>query len=134
MSRKNNTFPKYLKLTIDPDNPPEDLWERGSRKCAKCGVQWPNYSIFHPSPCCNQSTYVQPGDPEMTWPTAVKRLLAARFERYYEQWNEDVTDEEIMWDDSIEDNFPIDEQALRQGMEEIDRLIGEECPKSSSET
>jgi len=61
----------------------------------------------------------------MTWAEAVKRLLKARFERYYEKWNDDVTDEALVWDETIDDNFPINEEDLRQGMEEIERIIGE---------
>lgn len=125
MSRKNNTFPKYVKLKIDAENPPADVWERGSRKCVKCQTQWPSYSIFNPSPCCDASTEVNTNTPHMTWGEAVKRLLIARFERYYEKWNDNVTDEALMWDQSIEDGFPIDEESLKQGMEEIERLISE---------
>lgn len=132
MSRKTQTFPKYVKLKIDQDSPPADLWERGSRKCQKCDTKWPCYSIFNPSPCCDSNTEVLTSDPEMTWREAVKRLLKGRFERYYEKWNDDVTDEALVWDQSIDDNFPIREEDLRQGLEEIERLISEP-PKTTTE-
>jgi len=61
----------------------------------------------------------------MTWSEAVKQLLDARFERYYDKWNDDVTDEALLWDESIEDGYPISEEDLRDGIVEIERLIGE---------
>lgn len=131
MSRTNNTFPKYVKLKVDAANPPHDLWERGGRKCVKCGINWPNYSIFNPSPCCDATTGVVQNSAEMPWSEAVKRLLNARFERYYEKWNEDVTDEALLFDSSIEvAGIVIDERELQSGMAEIERLIGE--PEKSS--
>jgi hypothetical protein len=133
MSRKNNIFPKYVKLKIDKDNPPADLWERGARRCLKCRAQWPAYSIFNPSPCCNASTEVLPNESShLTWSESVEKLLEVRFERYYDKWNDNVTDEELIWDRSIEDDLPMDEEALKQGLEEIDRLTGEP-PKLSME-
>lgn len=123
MSRKNKTFPQYVVLKIDPQSPPEDIWERGARRCIKCGTQWPNYAIFSPSPCCGGACGTVQSEPHMTWAEAVKSLLHARFERYYARWNDNVTDEELMWDESIE--IPFDEEAFQQGMEEIERLIGE---------
>lgn len=133
MSRKDNIFPKYVKLKIDPKNPPHDLWDRGARKCGKCGTNWPNYAIFDPSPCCDNHTSAVEGAPELPWTEAVKKLLFARFERYYDKWNEDVTDEAILWDRSIEiPSFTIDEEEFQKGLQEIDRLIGEPS-KSSTE-
>jgi len=125
MSRKNKTFPKYVKLKIEKDSHPADLWEKGSRRCSKCNTQWPAYSIFNPSPCCNANTAVVDASPHMTWSEAVKQLLDARFERYYDKWNDDVTDEALLWDESIEDGYPISEEDLRDGIVEIERLIGE---------
>jgi len=123
MSRKDKTFPKYVKLKIDKDSPPADLWERGARKCLKCNSLWPSYSIFNPSPCCNVTTEVLPSEtPFTTWSESVEKLLEARFERYYDKWNDNVTDEEILWDESIQDDFPIDEEDLKKGLEEIERL------------
>jgi len=131
MSRKDRKFPKHIVLKIDGENPPADLWERGSRRCIKCGTQWPAYSIFNPSPCCNANAAVIPEAPSMTWSEAVKRLLFARFERYYEKWNDDVTDEALLFDESI-DAFPISEDDLREGLAEIDRLIGETSQTSET--
>lgn len=125
MSRKDGTFPKYVKLKIDKNSPPADLFERGSRKCIKCDTHWPCYSIFNPSPCCNANTAPVEGTPSMTWVEATRQLLLARFERYYEKWNDDVTDEALLFDATLEDRFPINEDDLREGMDEIDRLIGE---------
>lgn len=131
MSRSDNIFPKYVKLKIDATNPPHDLWERGGKNCVACGIKWPNYSVFNPSPCCNATTSVVQVGPEMPWTEAVKRLLKARFERYYEKWNDSVTDEALLWDESIEiPTFEIDEKAYQNGLAEIDRLINE--PEKSS--
>jgi hypothetical protein len=126
MSRKDQTYPKYVKLKIDPDVPPNDLWERGSRQCVSCGINWPNYSIFNPSPCCDQPTNIVEATSELTWAESVKKLLNSRFERYYEKWNEQVTDEALLFDDSVEiPSFDIDKSQYEEGMAEIERLIGE---------
>jgi hypothetical protein len=68
----------------------------------------------------------------MTWGEAVVKLLHARFERYYEKWNDDVTDEALLFDTTLDDRFAISENDLREGLDEIDRLIGE--PKKKMET
>lgn len=134
MSRSDGSFPEYVKLKIDLKNPPEDMWDRGSRICQKCAMKWPGYAIFQPSPCCAAPTVASPEDPQMTWGEAVRGLLRSRFERYYAKWNEDVSDEALLWDESIvlETTFPLDEEALNEGMEEIERIIGER-PKTSTE-
>lgn len=127
MSRKDRLFPKYVKLEIHPENPPADLYERGSKRCAKCGTHWPAYSIFLPTPCCNQNAESTDHPPDMPWFVAVKKLHSSRFERYYEKWNDDVTDESILFDPNIEIPLTdVEEEQLREGLEEIDRLIGEE--------
>jgi len=127
MSRQDHIFPKYVTLEISSDNPPSDLYEKGSRKCAKCGVLWPAYTIFVPTPCCNRSADLSSKPPDISWADAVKKLHKSRFERYYEKWNDDVTDEGILFDPSIElPLFEYEEEELRQGLEEIDRLIGEQ--------
>jgi hypothetical protein len=127
MTRTNRLFPKYVKLEIDPDNPPSDLYERGSRRCLKCSMRWPAYSIFLPTPCCNQNAELIQDPPDVTWAKAVQMLHQMRFERYYEKWNDNVTDEVILFDDSIEiPLFDFDEEQLREGLEEIDRIVGEQ--------
>jgi hypothetical protein len=131
MSRKDSVFPNYVPLKVDPNDPPADVFERGSRRCQKCGTQWPNYGIFSPTPCCGSPSQQIPHVPHMTWKEAVKKLLHARFERYYTQWNDDVTDEAIVYDESIEVNTPIDPEMLAQGLTEIERIVGDR-PKSSS--
>lgn len=124
MSRKDSVYPKHVKLKIDPKNPPADLFERGSRRCVKCGTQWPNYSIFTPSPCCEGASQNIATPPHMTWEESSRLLLHARFERYYEKWNDDVTDEAIIYDESIKAEIAIDPELLAQGLEEIEVIIG----------
>jgi len=69
----------------------------------------------------------------MVWVEAVSKLLHARFERYYNQWNDDVTDEAIVYDESIKAEFPIDPDMLAQGLEEIERITGAQPESSSTE-
>ena len=37
----------------------------------------------------------------MRWPEAVTQLLSARFDRFYEEWNEGYTDEQLLMEDEL---------------------------------
>jgi hypothetical protein len=98
MTRSDGKFPVYKKLKVDPKRPPEGWRDNGARRCLACGKGWPNMPIFAPSPCCGQQAgIVVDANPDVTWPEAVHALLQARFERFYQQWNEDATDEDLLY-------------------------------------
>lgn len=119
MSRSNNSFPSYVKLDINPARPKKG-WDDGCRRCSECGKSWPNIASFSPSPCHNVTAgIVKTSPPDMTWPAAVKELLRAKFNKYYEQWNEGTSDEELYW---TEESVP-SEQEISEGMKEIEKLI-----------
>lgn len=93
-----------------------------------CNKDWPNISVFSPSPCCNaQAGVVATAQPEMTWGRAVKELMYFRFERYYENWNEGVTDEEMTWLDLGE--MPYTEHEYVEGIKEIERIISQQMQR-----
>lgn len=120
MSRSDHTYPSYVKLDIDHQRPPTG-WKDGSRRCGACGKNWPNLGMFSPTPCCNaQGGIVSDGTPDVTWPEAVSALLHFRFEKYYDRWNEGVTDEQIKW---VDIHTGISDAEMSEGMKEIEQLI-----------
>lgn len=120
MSRLDGTYPSYVKLDIDASHPPKG-WNDGARRCEHCNKDWPNLSLFSPSPCCGANAgIVSTAIPDMTWPLAVKMLLTHRFEKWYERWNDGASDEDLVWMD-IE--VPYSEHELEEGLEEIDHLV-----------
>lgn len=123
MPRSDGRFPRYEKLDIDPDTRPPgyDNFTYGSRRCVECDKRWPNSDYFNPSPCCSKPTKVFDMSPSMSWREAVKVLNEARFERYYEAWNENVTDEEL----DIDVRLPVKEEDVQAGMTVIDQIIEE---------
>jgi hypothetical protein len=121
MSRTDGTYPSYVRLDIDANNPPKD-WNDGARRCEYCTKDWPNVSTFSPSPCCGaNANIVSTATPDMTWPLAVKMLLTHRFDKWYERWNDGASDEDLTWVQAIE--VPYSEQELEEGLEEIANLI-----------
>jgi hypothetical protein len=123
MPRSDGKYPHYVKLDVDPHNPP-DGWDEGCRRCIVCKKNWPNIAVFSPSPCCNQQAgIVADGMPDVNWKEAVHYLLHSKFDKFYERWNEEATDEELRWI-SVED-FPVSEQEMNEGMQEIEALIAD---------
>lgn len=104
MPRSDGTFPRYTKLEIDPELWPANYWE-SSRRCQGCEISWPNTHLFNTCPDCGGPTAVDSTTaPDIRWPDAVSRLLASRFERFYETYNEGINDEQLTWDEqSISD-------------------------------
>lgn len=124
MSRSDGEYPGYIKLQIDPKRPVEG-WNDGARRCIACKKAWPNLALFSPSPCCNANAgVVSSAEPDMSWESAVKSLLHARFERYYEKWNEGASDEQLMW--LVDDDMSFSEHEYKEGLKEIENLISQE--------
>jgi len=100
MSRSDGRMPAYIPLDIDKDLWPANYWDN-SRRCTgeNCGLKWPDTHLFTTSPCCKSNTIREEGPPDIRWPEAVSRLLHLRFERFYEEWNEGRSDEELAWED-----------------------------------
>lgn len=59
----------------------------------------------------------------MSWAEAVSALKQSRFERYYERWNEGVTDEQLVWMNPVE--VPYSEQELEKGLDELNSFLDE---------
>lgn len=97
--RSDGTFPSFNKIDVDPHIWPEKYWD-SSRVCPNCGTNWPAIGYFAISPCCDQTTALTFNQsPDMRWPEAVFELLSWRFEKFYSEYNEGVTDEALRWDD-----------------------------------
>jgi hypothetical protein len=125
MSRSDGTFPSYSTIEISAIDPP-DGWNDGARKCRACGKNWPRVRHFSPSPCCGvEAGIVTTSRPDMTWDIAAKALLNSRFEKYYERWNEGITDEQIAWVTTEGETFS--DADFAQGLEEIERLCSQEA-------
>jgi hypothetical protein len=118
MSRSDGQYPPYTKLEIDADRWPENYYDK-TRQCAGCGMLWPHPHLFEPSPCCNCETEVIDGAPDIRWPDAVKRLHEARFERWYDEYNDDLADEQLAWEDVIS-HGEFDEQKAQMAIEAIE--------------
>jgi len=109
MVRKEE-FPKYEKIDIDPDNPPDNYFG-SARRCIACGLKWPNEKNFYPrSVCCGRETRVIGESPNFTWKEAVKVLLNKSFEEFYEKYNGGLSDEELMWTPT--ENEPNEEEII----------------------
>lgn len=122
MSRSTNIYPSYVKLDLDQRKPPEG-WRDGVRRCIICDRNWPNLPIFVPTPCCNAvGGIVLDANPDMTWPEAVSALFHFRFERYYDKWNEGITDEQMKW---IDIDLPVSDEEMSEGMQEIDAFLNQ---------
>ena len=103
MNRTDGKFPAYEKIEIDPEVWPTNYWD-SSLKCPSCATLWPNQVLFIMTPCCKVKAKINTGEaPDMRWPEAVKRLLTARFERIYDEWNEGYTDEQLLMEDELAD-------------------------------
>lgn len=121
MGRSNGTFPSYVRLDLDHRQPP-DGWKDGARKCIECGRNWPNVAAFVPTPCCDKvGGIVMDAVPDMTWPEAVSALLHFRFNRYYEKWNEGMSDAELNWSQE----FPVNDDEVSEGMKEIEEFLSD---------
>lgn len=123
MSRSDHTFPSYIKIDLDPDKPKAG-WDSGCRRCSKCSMSWPNVPVFSPSPCHNVAAgIVKSAKPEMSWHDAVLALFKARFDKYYEKWNEGLSDEELYWTNT---ESKVSDAEISEGMKEIEKMISEE--------
>lgn len=118
MSRSDGEFPTYTKLEIDPDTWPADYFDK-ARMCVGCGLHWPHPHLFDPSPCCNCETEVIESAPDMRWPDAVKRLHEARFDRWYEDYNDGLEDEQLAWEGIIS-HGEFDEQKAQAAIDAIE--------------
>lgn len=117
MSRTDGKFPTYTKLDVSPDEWPLSYWDK-SRQCSSCGFQWPHPHIFEPSPCCSEPTNLIDSPPELRWPEAVSKLLNARFEKFYFEYNAGVDDEQLPWDD-VKTNGHYDEKKAKAEVEQL---------------
>lgn len=96
MSRSDGEFPKYQRLEIDENEWPVDYWE-SHRRCSSCGAKWPDTVAFAVSPCCGNPTTRDSGPPDLRWDKAISALKHREFEKFYEEWNEGVSDEQLDW-------------------------------------
>lgn len=117
MSRYDGSFPKYVKLDLHSDEWPLGYWDQ-ARECSSCGFHWPHPHLFEPSPCCNEPTNLIDGSPEIRWPEAISRLLLARFNRWYEEYNEGVSDEQLPWED-VKTGGHYDEEKAKAEVEQL---------------
>lgn len=119
MSRTDGQFPPHIKLDYDKNTPPEG-WNNGARRCIACKKDWPNMPEFSPSPCCDQQAgTVMDTVPDMNWRVAYAELLKFRFEKYYEKWNDGVSDVELCWNH----NEQVSDQEISEGLEKLNALI-----------
>lgn len=103
MSRSTGTFPRYTKLEISPNDWPKNYYN-SCRYCEVCEFNWPASHLFIDCPFCGERTDIDDANPpDIRWPDAINHLLNARFEKFYEKYNEDLTDEQLIWEDKIED-------------------------------
>ena len=108
MARSDGNFPVVSRLDIDPKIWPQKYYA-ASQVCRECETAWPISHLFAPSVCCDAPTRTSNNAPDMRWPEAVSSLLTARFDRYYDEYNEGVSDAELV----------LDEEAVRTGIEEL---------------
>jgi hypothetical protein len=118
MSRSDGKFPSYVKLEIDPDQWPENYHDK-ARQCVGCAKLWPHPHLFDPSPCCDCETEVVEATPDMRWPDAVHHLLEARFNRWYEEYNDGLADEQLAWEEVIT-HGEIDAEKTKKAIESIE--------------
>jgi hypothetical protein len=130
MGRLSGTFPPYSKIDVDPEEWPDNYWE-SSRECPQCKKHWPAIGLFHESPCCGASTILTEKEvPDMRWPDAVKALLTHRFNRWYDEYNEDIDDEKLPWTD-VTTNGQFDEDKAQAEVEALIEDVEKEPTKKS---
>lgn len=117
MGRSDGQFPQYVKADIDAERWPAEYWD-SSRKCNVCDIAWPNDANFHTSPCCQSNTTLYDGPPDMRWPEAVNKLLQTRFNAWYDEYNEGVSDDILAWED-IKTNGEIDDKKVKQQVNQL---------------
>jgi hypothetical protein len=117
MGRLEGTYPTYSKIDVDPQEWPDSYWE-SSRECPKCKKQWPAIGLFHESPCCGATTILAEEVPDMRWPEAVTALLTYRFNKWYDEYNENVDDDKLPWTD-ITTNGQFDETKAQAEVEAL---------------
>jgi hypothetical protein len=100
MGRSDGSFPSYKKLDVHPAEWPKNYYH-SSRSCIQCGLRWPDQEIFSPTPCCNSRTLKSELAPEMRWVEACKRILESRFDEFYEEYNEGLTDDQLILDEVV---------------------------------
>lgn len=121
MGRSSGVFPSYVRLDINHRRPPEG-WDQGSKRCIICDKNWPNLTVFVPTPCCDAiGGTIGDGKPDMTWPQAVSDLIHFRFEKWYDKWNEGASDVDLNWNNE----YPVSEDDVREGMREIEKFISD---------
>jgi hypothetical protein len=99
MTRKDGIFPNYVRLSVNRDAPPEG-WQDSALVCNGCGVKWPAFTYFKPTPCCVlEGVVFQGATPDLTWRDSVKYLLTSRFEALYDYWNDGATDLDLLWEE-----------------------------------
>lgn len=102
MSRSDGKFPSYHKYKLDPEIWPHEYWDH-SYRCSNCATHWPANAFFAKTPCCEASVEKTTEPPDMRWPDAIMRLNEARFERLYDEWNENKSDEDLSVDSVLEE-------------------------------
>lgn len=117
MSRSDGKFPAYTKLEIDSEKWPPNYFDK-ARQCIGCGLLWPHPHLFDPSPCCDCETTVVENMPDMRWPEAVKRLHQVRFDRWYDEYNDGLEDEQLAWEEVIS-HGELDEEKAKEAIEAI---------------
>jgi hypothetical protein len=124
VARSNGEFPGFEKIDLDADTTPKNYWD-SNRRCPTCNTCWPDVETFNPAPCHpDVETVRENGAPDMRWETAIKRFHECRFEHYYNEWNEDKSDEQLALED-VTTNGEIDEEKLKQ---EIGRFLDRIAP------
>lgn len=117
MSRSDGQFPPYTKLQLDPNEWPSDFFTK-SRECVECGFLWPHPHVFDPTPCCNAGANIVDVAPDIRWPDALKRLLEARFNLWYEEYNDGLADEQLDWE-SVLSHGEVDEEKAQRAIDSI---------------
>lgn len=118
MSRSDGTFPHYLKLEVDSEQWPSNYFD-SSRYCDVCEMRWPSSHLFVSCPRCGEATEIdQSNAPDLRWPEAVKELLIARFNYYYDEYNEGLSDEQLAWEE-IKQNDDFDFESLDSEVEKL---------------
>jgi hypothetical protein len=85
----------YQKLQIDLDQWPPNYY-KSSRNCPLCQIRWPDMEWFDHCPKCDAPTESRSTKaPSLRWPDAAKRLLHARFDNFYEEWNSQEIEDEF---------------------------------------
>ena len=114
MSRRSGAFPTYEKLDFHPDIWPDYYYE-SSKQCAKCGFKWPNIrEIEDSSPCCGGILVAGDETPSLRWPDMIEFLKKCRFEKFYDEWNEGVEDDQLIWEEMKDQNGDLDQNKVNE--------------------